>query len=112
MYATPYNYIVKQIIYYTTENNKCPYLDWYNSLDKSIRKRIDMIIDKLEEGQYGDFKCISQDLYELRCKFGSGYRIYFTEQDNIIILILCAGNKSTQTKDIQKAKEIINNIRE
>ena len=71
-----------------------------------------MRIDKLEEGQYGDFKCIYQDLYELRCKFGSGYRIYFTEQDNIIILILCAGNKSTQTKDIQKAKEIINNIRE
>ena len=112
MYAIPYNNNMKQIIYYTTEENKCPYLDWYNSLDKSIKNRIDMRIDRLEEGHYGDCKCISQDLFELRCKFGSGYRIYFTEQEDIIILILCAGDKSTQTKDIQKAKDIIKNIRE
>ena len=103
---------MKQILYYTTSSNKCPYLDWYHSLDNSIKKRIDMRIDKLEEGQYGDYKCISLDLYELRCKFGSGYRIYFTEQDDIIILILCAGDKSTQSKDIQKAKDIINKIKE
>lgn len=103
---------MKQILYYTTSSNKCPYLDWYHSLDNSIKKRIDMRIDKLEEGQYGDYKCISQDLYELRYKFGSGYRIYFTEQDDIIILILCAGDKSTQSKDIQKAKDIINKIKE
>ncbi|MCI5888868.1 MAG: hypothetical protein MRZ62_05065 [Brachyspira sp.] len=43
---------MKQILYYTTSNNKCPYLDWYHSLDNSIKKRIDMRIDKLEEGQY------------------------------------------------------------
>ena len=103
---------MKQIIYYTTIDNKCPYLDWYNSLDKSIRKRIDMRIDKLEEGHYGDCKCISNDLFELRCKFGSGYRIYFTEEENVIVLILCAGDKSTQKKDIQKAKEIIKEIKE
>lgn len=103
---------MKQIIYYTTIDNKCPYLDWYNSLDKSIRSRIDMRIDKLEEGHYGDYKCISNDLFELRCKFGSGYRIYFTEEENVIILILCAGDKSTQKKDIQKAKDIIKEIKE
>lgn len=87
-------------------------MDWYNSLDKGIRKRIDMRIDKLEEGHYGDYKQLSSDLYELRCKFGSGYRIYFTEQENIIILILCAGDKSAQSKDIKKAKEIINEIKD
>lgn len=112
MYATAYNKSMKQILYYTSADNKCPYLNWYNSLDKSIRKRIDLRIDKLEEGHYGDYKCISEDLYELRCKFGSGYRIYFTEQDDVIILILCAGDKSTQTKDIKKAQEIIDEIRE
>lgn len=103
---------MKQILYYTTENNKCPYLNWYNSLDKSIQRRIDMRIDKLEEGHYGDYKQLSNDLYELRCKFGSGYRIYFTEQENIIVLILCAGDKSSQTKDIKKAKEIIEQVKE
>jgi putative addiction module killer protein len=112
LYGVAYNMIMKQIIYYTTSDNKCPYLDWYNSLDKSIRKRIDMRIDKLEEGHYGNYKCISNDLFELRCKFGSGYRIYFTEEENIIILILCAGDKSTQKTDIQKAKDIIKEIKE
>ena len=71
-----------------------------------------MRIDKLEEGYYGDYKCVSNDLFELRCKFGSGYRIYFTEEENIIVLILCAGDKSTQKKDIQKAKNIIKEIKE
>lgn len=103
---------MKRILYYTTEDNKCPYLAWYKSLDKSIQRRIDMKIDKLEEGYYGDYKQLTSDLYELRCKFGSGYRIYFTEQENIIILILCAGDKSTQSKDIKKAKDIIETIKE
>lgn len=71
-----------------------------------------MRIDKLEEGHYGDYKCLSPDLYELRCKYGSGYRIYFTEQENILILIICAGDKSSQTKDIKKAKEILEEIKE
>ena len=103
---------MKKILYYKTSDGKCPYLDWYNSLDKGIKQRIDRRIDRLEEGNYGDFKLISPDLYELRCKFGSGYRIYFAEQDNVIILILCAGDKSSQRKDIEKAKSIINEIKE
>ncbi len=71
-----------------------------------------MRIDKLVIGHYGDYKQSSSDLYELRCKFGSGYSIYFTEQENFIILILCAGDKSTQSKDIKKAKDIIEKIKE
>ena len=43
---------------------------------------------------------------------GSGYRIYFTEAQDVIILILCAGDKSSQSKDIAKAKTIINEIKE
>ena len=103
---------MKQVLYYTTDDNKCPYLDWYNSLDKSLQGRIDRRIDKLEEGHYGDYKCISQDLFELRFQYGSGYRIYFTEQDNIIVFILCAGDKSSQKNDIKKAQKIIKEIKE
>ena len=69
-------------------------------------------LKKLEEGHYGDFKKLSNDLYELRCKFGSGYRIYFSEVENIIIIILCAGDKSTQSKDIEKAKLYIKDYKE
>ena len=47
-----------------------------------------------------------------RFTFGSGYRIYFTEQDEIIVLLLCAGDKSTQSKDIQKAKMYLKELNE
>lgn len=103
---------MKKIIYYVTEDGKCPFDIWFNKLDKSVKARVLSRIERLEEGHYGDYKCIAEDLYELRLKFASGYRIYFTEQNNIIIMILCAGDKSTQRNDIKKAKEIIENIKE
>lgn len=103
---------MKQIFYYTTEDGKCPYKDWLIKLDKSAQARVTSRIDKLEEGHYGDFKRLSSDLLELRLKFNSGYRIYFTESENTIVIILCAGDKSTQKKDIEKAKKIINKIKE
>ena len=103
---------MKQVIYYTTIDGKCPYKDWYKKLDKSVRQQVDRRIDRLEEGNYGDYKRISNDLFELRFKIGSGYRIYFTESQDVIILILCAGDKSSQSKDIAKAKTIINEIKE
>ena len=103
---------MKQIIYYTTIDGKCPYQDWYKKLDKSIRQQVDRRIDRLEEGIYGDCKRLSNDLFELRFKIGSGYRIYFTESQDVIILILCTGDKSSQSKDIEKAKAIIKEIKE
>lgn len=78
----------------------------------SVRQQVDRRIDRLEEGNYGDYKRISNDLFELRFKIGSGYKIYFTEALDVIILILCAGDKLSQSKDIAKAKVIINEIKE
>lgn len=103
---------MKQVVYYTAENGKSPYLLWYNKLDKSIKVQIDRRIDRLADGFYGDFKRLTDDLAELRFKIGSGYRIYFAEADDVIILILCAGDKSSQARDIAKAKSIINKIKE
>lgn len=102
---------MKQISFYTTQNGKCYFIEWFNSLDNSIKQRVLKRIHQLEDGNYGDFKKLSVDLSELRLKFGSGYRIYYTEEDNTIILILCAGDKSTQPKDIKKAQNIIKEIK-
>ena len=62
---------------------------------------------RLLENNFGDHKKIDNEISELRLKFGSGYRIYYTEIDNIIILIMNGGDKSTQSKDIEKAKNIL-----
>ena len=51
----------------------------------------------------GDCKPIDQGVFELRLDFGPGYRIYFGEENQKIVVLLCGGDKSTQEKDIKKA---------
>lgn len=100
-----HNINMKEIKYYITESGKCPFKIWLDSLDKSIMSRIDKRLIRLTEDNYGEYKVIDNNISELKFNFGSGYRIYYTEKDNIIIILLCAGDKKTQSKDIEKAKE-------
>lgn len=96
---------MKEIKNFKLDNSKQPIKIWLDSLDKTIKARITKRIESLQEGYYGDYKIIDNEIKELRFNFGSGYRIYFHETNNIIILLLCGGDKSTQSKDIKKAKE-------
>lgn len=85
---------------------KKPFADWFAKFkDSKIKARIRQRINRLEEGNYGDYKSVGDGVYELRLFFGSGYRIYFAEVGDTVVLLLCAGDKSSQSKDIEKAKE-------
>ena len=88
-------------------NGKTPFIDWLESLDKVTKSRIQSRLTRLLENNFGDHKKIDNEIFELRLKFGSGYRIYYTEIDNVIVLLINVGDKSTQNKDIQKAKDIL-----
>lgn len=97
---------MKEIIYYQTAENKVPYLEWYNSLDKGLRLIVDKRLSKVERGLYGNNKRLSEELYEL--KFDNGLRIYYTEIENTIVLLFTGGNKSKQSKDIETATKYLN----
>jgi len=101
---------MKEIVYYQTLDNKIPYIDWYTSLDKSLRLVVDKRISKIERGLYGKYKHLSQELYEF--KFDNGLRIYFSEKGSTIVILLCGGNKSKQTKDKELAKIYLNEYNE
>jgi len=88
-------------------NDKTPFIEWVDSLDKITKSRIQSRLTRLLENNFGDHKKIDSEISELRLKFGSGYRIYYTEIDNIIVLLINGGDKSTQSKDIEKAKSIL-----
>lgn len=103
---------MKHIKTFTKNNGNQPVIDWIESLDKSFQVRIFERIKRIESGNYGDFKQIDFELYELRFNFSSGYRLYYSEINNTIILLLCGGDKSTQNKDIKKAKEYLNTWRQ
>jgi putative addiction module killer protein len=96
----------KEIRIYITSNGKQPFNEWLAEIkDNTTEARIKRRLDRLSLGHYGDVKSLGDGISELRLQFGSGYRIYFGEIDNKIVLLLCAGDKSTQSRDIQKAKE-------
>lgn len=105
-----YNMYMKQIYTYKTSSGKCPYDDWFYKLDKNTQAWVEKRLERVEEGNYGDFKKLDSDISELRFTFGSGYRIYFTEANDIITILLCAGDKSTQVNDIKKAKKYLKDL--
>jgi len=81
---------------------------WLKKLkDRSAKVRILARLDRVALGNLGDVKDIDSSISEMRFFFGAGYRIYYTIQENTIVLLLNAGDKSTQEKDIEKAKNIL-----
>ncbi len=95
----------KTLIVYQNEDGIEPFTKWLFSLrDSQVRKRIETRLSRLEQGNYGDVKPIGEGLSELRLFFGSGYRVYFGEQEDCIVVLLCGGDKSSQPRDIKEAK--------
>lgn len=94
---------LKQVFFFTDSSGKCPIKLWLNNLDVQSRSRILNRITRLEYGAYGDYKHLKEGLFELRFFFGKGYRVYYTERDNKIIILLNGGDKDSQPKDIKLA---------
>ena len=74
--------------------------------DGRIRALIASRLDRLAFGNPGDVKPVGGGISELRIDHGPGYRVYFMKRGNTIIILLCGGDKNTQTKDIQTAKRL------
>ena len=95
----------KTVIVYRDEVENEPFTDWLNSLrDPKARRRILKRLIRLEHGHYGDYKPVGEGVNELRFFFGSGYRVYFGEDGDKIVVLLCGGDKDSQSRDIQRAK--------
>lgn len=96
-----------QIRLLETDEGEVPFEQWYYSLkDKITKVRIRRRLDRLELGNFGDTESLGEGIYELKLHFGAGYRVYFTKTENSIVVLLGGGDKSTQQKDINKAKKL------
>ena len=95
----------KRVLVYADANHKEPFTDWLNELrDIMGRKRILARVARLEQGNYGDCEPVGEGVRELRLFFGPGYRVYFGEDANSIVVLLCGGDKASQNQDIKQAK--------
>ena len=96
----------KRIIIYVDENGHEPYRNWIDNLkDKKNQQRIRARIRRLAEGLYGDCHSVGEGILELRMFFGLGYRVYFGEDADNIVILLCGGDKDSQNQDIKNSKE-------
>lgn len=104
---------MKEIHYYTTADGKCPFKEWLSKLDNIEQKRIRQRLLRIQLGNYGDCKPLqNSELSEFRFITNKGYRIYYKELDNVIILILAGGDKSNQTQTINKANKYFKEFKE
>ena len=80
---------------------------WLDNLkDLRARAKIQTRIQRLQMGNFGDVKPVGEGVSELRITEGKGYRVYLKNQNGVIVILLCAGDKASQENDIKKAKAL------
>lgn len=80
---------------------------WLEDLkDLRAKARILARIDRMEFGNFGDVSSVGDGISEMRIFYGPGYRVYFVQRGSEVVILLSGGDKSTQSKDITKAKDI------
>ncbi len=85
--------------------------DWLDALkDAKAQLRIVARLRQAEAGNLCDWKPVGNEASEMRVAFGPGYRLYFTMRQNILIVMLAGGDKSTQARDIKRAQKILQQL--
>ncbi len=83
--------------------------DWLGRADPQVRKRIVARLVRAELGNLGDHKMFGP-IGEMRIDYGPGYRIYFAVRDRVVVILLCAGDKKSQQRDIDRARQLANGL--
>mgnify|MGYP000078846564 CR=1 FL=1 len=93
------------LVRYQQINGDEPLSDWLSGVrDKMAQARIRIRLRQVEAGNFGDCESVGEGVSELRVHVGAGYRVYFGRHGQTVVVLLCSGDKRTQTNDIKRAK--------
>jgi putative addiction module killer protein len=96
----------KELLAYRTCEGRTPFNEWLDELDdQNIVARILARLARVRRGNLGDARSVGEGVSELRVDYGPGYRVYFAQKGQTLVILLCGGDKRTQEKDIQRAKQ-------
>ena len=94
-----------ELRYYQTANGGRPFVQWLADLnDRQARTRIEARLARAAAGNLGDVEAVGEGVMELRIDWGPGYRVYFARVGQVVVLLLCGGDKRMQQRDIARAK--------
>jgi putative addiction module killer protein len=89
------------------------FASWLDGLaDAMARKRIKQRLARVQIGLFGDCKSVGEGVAELRVDHGPGYRVYFTRRGEVVVILLCGGDKGSQSRDIERAKQMAGDLDE
>lgn len=84
---------------------------WFEGLrDRQAKARIQARVDRAQLGNYGDCKPVGEGVSEMRIHYGAGYRVYFIERREEVVILLAGGTKSTQSTDIKNAIKLAKEV--
>ena len=94
------------VLTYVKADGSAPFNDWLEALkDRKARAIIRTRINRVRLGNLGDCKSVGEGVRELRIKFGAGYRVYFRQEEDTIVILLSGGDKSSQNRDINQTQQ-------
>ena len=101
------------LLEYAEPSGRIPFREWLEELrEKRVRAAIDARLLRVRLGNFGDARPVGSGVEEMRVHVGPGYRVYFARDGDQIVLLLIAGEKRAQTKDIKAAKQFWANYKE
>jgi len=93
-----------ETITYQDSNGHKPYAEWLDSLtDRQAKARILVRVNRMAAGNFGDCKPVRDGVLELKIDIGPGYRVYISRQGPLLVLLLCGGDKTDQSRNIEHA---------
>jgi putative addiction module killer protein len=95
---------ILQILEYVTQQGDCPIHEWLSGLDKPIQARALARLRRFPQGNFGQNRHLGGGLCEAKMDFGPGYRVYYGIFGKTLVILLCGGDKGSQHKDIERAR--------
>ena len=92
------------VYYYQTDSGRCPFKEWFDSLDARFQQIVDARMTRVRRGLFGNAENLGGGVSELKIDAGPGFRVYYGRAGKAVVLLLRGGDKKTQSTDIETAR--------
>ncbi len=92
-----------EIRYYVRPDGEAPFAAWFTELEPTARAKVTRAVVRLEQGNFSNVKSVGKGAFEYRIDFGPGYRVYFGQDGQALVILLTGGTKKGQQRDIDAA---------